>query len=209
MRVSATQRVTDFTVAGVFLVFVFLLVIVAHSAVTGALRNAGLQGGTALLISGAIVFGVVVGGWALYQGYLALDRRRADAERERMGLPDGPCCVVWRGSGEEADMPWALDAPVRVGFPMIARRFGIEGFAIVDFNVTPEGQVTSVHCVDVWPAPIFYEAAAAALKDVRFKARPGAAPRFGPSFRMPFVFRIRGAAKVRDKGKRAKRRPVA
>ena len=204
MRVSATRRAVGLTVAGGFLVAVFVLVIVLHSAVTGALRNAGLPAGTALLASGAIVFAVVVGGFGAWNAWLAVARARAEDERDRLQLPDGPCCVVWRG-GEEAEMPWALTAPVHVHFPKIARRFGIEGIAVVDFDIAPEGRVKNIHCIDVWPSPIFYAAAKAALKDARFEVRPGATPRFGPSYRMPFVFRIQGSARVTDRGRRARR----
>ena len=203
MQVSTTRRAVNIAAAGVILLIVFVLVIVLHGAVTGALRNAGVPGGPALLISGAIVFGAVVGGFALYNGYLALDRARAEDERDRLQLPDGPCCIVWRG-GEEAEMPWALTAPVRVLFPKIARRFGIEGFAVVDFDITPEGRVKNIHCIDVWPSPIFYAAAKAAMKDARFAARAGVTPRFGPSYRMPFVFRIQGSARVTDRGRKAR-----
>lgn len=204
MRVSATQRAVDLTVAGVVLAVVFVAVIVLHGAVTGALRNAGVPGGPALLISGAVVFGAVVGGFAAWNAWLRVDRARAEDERDRLQLPDGPCCVVWRG-GEEAEMPWALTAPVQVHFPAIARRFGIEGVAIVDFDITPEGRVKNIHCLDVWPSPIFYAAAKAALKEARFSVRDGATPRFGPSYRMPFVFRIQGSARVTDRGRKARK----
>ena len=203
MQVSTTRRAVNIAAAGVILLIVFVLVIVLHGAVTGALRNAGVPGGPALLISGAIVFGAVVGGFALYNGYLALDRARAEDERDRLQLPDGPCCIVWRG-GAEAEMPWALTAPVRVHFPKIARRFGVEGVAIVDFDITPEGRVKNIHCIDAWPSPIFYAAAKAAMKDARFAVRAGANPRFGPSYRMPFVFRIQGSARVTDRGRKAR-----
>lgn len=203
MRVSATRRAVGLTVTAGILVVVFLLVIVLHSAVTGALRNAGLPGGTAMLASGAIVFAVVVGGFGAWNAWLAMDRARAQDERDRLQLPDGPCCVIWRG-GEEAEMPWTLTAPAQVHFPNIARRFGIEGFAVVDFDITPEGRVKNIHCIDVWPSPIFYAAAKAALKDARFEVRPGATPRFGPSYRMPFVFRIQGSARVTDRGRIAR-----
>lgn len=203
MRVSATRRAVGFTVAGVFLVVIFVLVLVLHGAVTGALRNAGVPGGTALLLSGMIVFGVVVGGFGAWNAWLAFDRARAEDERDRLQLPDGPCCVIWRG-GDEAEMPWALTSPVDLHFPKIARRFGIEGFAVVDFDITPEGRVKNIHCIDVWPSPIFYAAAKAAMKDARFEVRPGATPRFGPSYRMPFVFRIQGSARVTDRGRKAR-----
>jgi TonB family protein len=204
MRVSATQKVTHYLGAAVFLFIVFMGVIVLQGAVHGALRNAGLSGGASLLMSGAAVFGGVVGGYALYRAWLALDRTRAEAERDGLGLPEGPCCVVWRGE-DGAEMPWALAHPIRVHFPQIARRFGVEGLAVLEFDIAPEGQVKNIHCIDTWPSPIFYEAAKAALKDARFVARPGERPRFGPSYRMPFVFRIQGAARVTDRGRRARR----
>ena len=203
MQVSAARRAVNVTVAAIFLFVVFLLVIVLHGAVTGALRNAGMPGGPALLVSGVIVFATVVGGFAAYNGYLAVERTRAEDERDRLQLPDGPCCIVWRG-GVEAEMPWTLAAPVQVHFPKIARRFGIEGLAIVDFDITPEGRARNIHCIDVWPSPIFYAAAKAAMEDARFQVRPGASPRFGPSYRMPFVFRIQGSARVTDRGRRAR-----
>ena len=103
-------------------------------------------------------------------------------------------------------MPWTLTSAVQVHFPKIARRFGIEGFAVVDFDITPEGRVKNIHCIDVWPSPIFYASAKAAMKDARFAVRPGATPRFGPSYRMPFVFRIQGSARVTDRGRRARQR---
>lgn len=205
MRVSATRRAVDFAGGLLFLAFVFVAVILIQGGVHGALRNAGVQGGLALMISGAATFAAVVGGFALYRMWAAFDLRRADAERERLGLPVGPCCIVWRG-GDGAEMPWALTHPVRARFPKIARRFGIEGVAVVEFDIAPEGQVKNIHCIDAWPADIFYEAAHAALKDARFVVRPGEKPRFGPSYRMPFVFRIQGAARVTDRGRRARKR---
>jgi TonB family protein len=204
MRVSATRRATDLAGGLLFLAVVFVGVIVLQGAVNGALRNAGVAGGLALLLSGAAAFGAVVGGFGFYRFWGAMTARRADAERERLGLPDGPTCIVWRGE-EGAEMPWALTQPIRVHFPKIARRFGIEGVAVVEFDIAPEGQVKNIHCIDAWPADIFYDAAHAALKDARFVVRDGERPRFGPSYRMPFVFRIQGAARVTDRGRRARR----
>jgi TonB family protein len=205
MQVSATRRALNLTVAGLTLAGVFVGVLVLQGAVLGALRNAGMAGGTALLASGAIAFVVVVGGFGLWNTWLAYDRVRAEDERDRLQLPEGPCCVIWRG-GDEAEWPWALAAPLRVHFPRIARRFGIEGVVIVDFNISPEGRVTNIHCLDVWPSPVFYAAAKDALKEARFVVREGAQPRFGPSYRMPFVFRIQGSARVTDRGRRARKR---
>jgi hypothetical protein len=56
-----------------------------------------------------------------------------------------------------------------------------------------------------WPAPIFYAAAAEALREASFRPRQGMTPRFGESYQLGFVFRILGAAKVRDPGRRARR----
>lgn len=204
MQVSATRRALNLTVAGATLAGVFVGVLVLQGAVMGALRNAGMAGGMALFVSGGIAFAVIVGGFGLWNAWLAVDRARAEDERDRLQLPEGPCCVVWRG-GDEAEMPWALATPIHAQFPKIARRFGIEGFAILDFNITPEGRVTNIHCLDVWPSPIFYAAAKDALKDARFVVREGARPRFGPSYRMPFVFRIQGSARVTDRGRMARR----
>lgn len=204
MQVSATRRALNLTVATLTLMAVFVVVIVLQGAVMGALRNGGMAGGPALLVSGAVAFAVVVGGFGLWNAWLALDRARAEDERDRLQLPEGPCCVVWRG-GEEAEMPWALVTPIHAHFPAIARRFGVEGITVVDFDITPEGRVKNIHCIDVWPSPIFYAAAKDALKDARFAVRPGATPRFGPSYRMPFVFRIQGSARVTDRGRLARR----
>lgn len=204
MRVSATRRAADFAGGLFFLALVFIGVILIQGGVHGALRNAGVGGGTALLISGAATFGTVVGGFALFRLWTAFDLKRAENERDRLGLPSGPTCIVWQGE-EGAQMPWSLDHPVRVHFPKIARRFGIEGVAVVEFDIAPEGQVKNIHCIDAWPADIFYDAAHAALKDARFVVRPGEVPRFGPSYRMPFVFRIQGAARVKNLGRIARR----
>jgi hypothetical protein len=51
---------------------------------------------------------------------------------------------------------------------------------------------------------VFYEAAREAMLRVRFQPRGDIHPRFGASYRMPFVFRIAGAAKLRERGHRAK-----
>lgn len=203
MRVSATRRATDLAGGLLFLAVVFVGVILLQGGVNGALRNAGVAGGLALLLSGAASFGAVVGGFGLYRFWAAMSARRADTERERLGLPVGPTCIVWRGE-EGAEMPWALTQPIRVHFPKIARRFGIEGVAVVEFDIAPEGEVKNIHCIDAWPHDMFYHAAHAALKDARFVVRDGERPRFGPSYRMPFVFRIQGAARVNDQGRRAR-----
>jgi len=203
MRVSATRRATDLAGGLLFLAVVFVGVIVLQGGVNGALRNAGVAGGLSLLLSGAVAFGAVVGGFGLYRFWTARKARLAERTRDGLGLPAGPTCIVWRGE-EGAEMPWALAHPIRVHFPKIARRFGIEGVAIAEFDIAPDGHVKNIHCIDAWPHDIFYEAAHAALKDARFVVREGERPRFGPSYRMPFVFRIQGASRVNDQGRRAR-----
>jgi len=205
MRVQATRTVSGYALAAAFLTLVFLVVVVAQVAVVSALRGAGFDAGSALSISGAVIFASVIG---LAQGRKLL-HARAIAARERAriqaGLPEGACCVVWRG-GSEAEFPWELEGQVVVRYPRVARRLGVEGYAVVDFEVGANGMAKNPHLVDVWPSRIFYDAALEALKTARFRLRDQTQAWQGPSYRMPFVFRIEGAAQVRDKGKRAWRR---
>lgn len=197
MRVSATQKAFDFTVGAGFLALVFVGVLVMQSAVTGGLRSVGVPGGTAQFASGAIVFGTVVGGFALITGYVALMRARAEMERARMRLPEGPCCVLWRegegavGQDGAAAPPFAPERPLRVRFPPLARRFGIEGVAVAEFEIAADGRAREIRCIDAWPSTVFFTAAKSALQRARFAAE--VAPTGPVRLRMPFVFRIRSA----------------
>ena len=200
MRVSATQRAFDLTVGGVFLALVFVVVIVLQGAVTGALRNVGLPGGTAQLASGFIVFGTVVGGFALATGYVALVRTGAENRRARMRLPEGPCCVLWddasdvqTGGGGGAAPSFSLLKPLDVRYPALARRFGIEGVVVAEFEIGPDGRAQEVRCLDAWPSTIFFTAAKSALDRARFAAAPDISTDSPVRLRMPFVFRIRSA----------------
>jgi hypothetical protein len=57
---------------------------------------------------------------------------------------------------------------------------------------------------------VFFEAAREALVHARFQPKPDARVRFGASYRVPFVFRIAGATKLVERGRRARPlRPVA
>lgn len=100
-------------------------------------------------------------------------------------------------------MPWDLVAPLRAPYPQLPQRLGIEGYAIVDFEIGADGAPKHIACVDAWPTDLFFEAAATALRQARFAVKPGERARFGASYRMPFVFRISGAAKLQDRGRRA------
>jgi TonB family protein len=101
-------------------------------------------------------------------------------------------------------MPWQLTGPLRARYPKLARRLGVEGVAVVEFEVGAGGVVKSAHCVYAWPSDIFFDAAREALVRVKFEPKPDTHVRFGASYRMPFVFRISGASKLADQGVRAK-----
>jgi len=199
------RRISAFAARLAFLAGLFFVVVFAQVALTTGFIAQGLTGGPALLASGGVISLVVSA------TVLALNQRWKkrmavlEAERERLGLPAGPCCVIWRG-GTDVAMPWTLAAPINARFPDVARRLGVEGFAILEFEIGADGAPRSINCVDVWPAQVFYEAAAEALAAARFVPAPGTQPRFGASYRVPFVFRVRGAAEVQDVATRARSR---
>ena len=199
------RRVSAVAARALFLSGLFFLVVLAQVTLTTVFMAFGLGGGQALLASGAVISVVVaIAVFILNQRW----KRRLDAleaARARFGLPDGPCCVVWRGSAD-VSMPWLLATPIVARFPDVARRLGIEGFAVLDFEIGVDGAPRTINCIDVWPAAIFSEAATEALAAARFTPAPGFAPRFGVSYQVPFVFRIRGAAAVRDRGAHARKR---
>jgi TonB family protein len=189
----------------------FVAVVIVHLALTTALREAGWNPGLALLVSGSVVLAMVLGGWKFAQFARAWRRQRIDAQRQLMLLPVGPCCVVWRGAAAEAesDMDWEPVGHVRARYPSLPRRLGIEGVAIVDFEINAQGQAKNIHCIDAWPHDVFYEAAREALSHAKFQLKPDVHPRFGQSYRMPFVFRISGAVTTQDRGRKARQlRPV-
>lgn len=206
MFVWATRTASVYAARAFFYVGLFLFVVALQVGITTSLRGMGWGAGLSLLVSGSVVLAVVLG--ANYAAERYRKRRAAwrEAERQRLGLPDGPCCVVWSkaaGGGEEAPMPWDLLAPLRAPYPKLPQRLGVEGVAIVDFEIGVDGAPKHVACVHAWPSDIFFDAASAALKEARFAIKPGETARFGTSYRMPFVFRIAGAAKLRDAGRRA------
>lgn len=210
MFVWATRTVSILALRALFYIGLFLFVVVLQVAVTSGLRALGLSPSISLLVSGVVVLVTVLSAnfWAS-RAQLRFQTRHERA-RAAQGLPDGPCCVLWKtDQGGEAPMPWSLTAPIRAPYPRIAKRFGVEGLAIVDFEVGADGAPKHFSCVDVWPSDVFYKAAVQSLREARFEVKPGAAPRFGASYRMPFVFRIAGAARLKDRGKNAlPHRPV-
>jgi TonB family protein len=206
MLVSATRTVSTFTLRALFYAALFGVVAAVHFAITTALREAGWNNGLSLTVSGAVVLGVVL--LAVNIADYAREQRAAWREIQRMkqGLPSGPCCVVWRASESEGEaaMPWDVVGQLQARYPKLARRFGVEGYAVVDFEINAQGQAKNVHCIDAWPSDVFYEAAREALAHAKFTPKPDVHPRFGASFRMPFVFRIAGAARLKDRGRHAK-----
>lgn len=206
MFIWATRTASVYAARALFYVGLFLFVVALQVGVTTSLRGFGWSAGLSLLVSGAVVLGVVLGANYAAERYRRRREAEREAERARLGLPDGPCCVVWgkgEGGGEEAQMPWDLVVPLRAPYPKLPQRLGVEGVAIVDFEIGADGAPRHVACVHAWPSDIFFDAAAAALKEARFAIKPGENARFGTSYRMPFVFRIAGAAKIRESGRRA------
>jgi TonB family protein len=193
MFVWATQKLWALTWRIAFYVALFLGVIVLQVALLTALRQSGWAPGPALGVSGAVVLAVVLAGHFALRYRAGLEAKKLDRRRVALGLPNGPCCVVWPG-GPGEDIPWDVEGQFQLAYPDVAQRLKIEGVAVVEFQVDPEGKAKNIHCVDVWPAPVFYEAAADALRQARFRSASTAGPRFGPSYRVPFVFRIRGAS---------------
>lgn len=198
------QRLTALSVRGLFYAGLFLAVIIGQATLTTLLRDQGLDGGAALAIAGAVVFGAVIAALLAYNAAAGIYWRRKDAERAALGLPVGPVCAIWQWR-PPAELPWASVKPFHARFPKIAKTFGIEGYAVIEFEIGADGKARNLNLVDCWPAPIFYHAAAGALREAAFRPRQGMTPRFGESYQLGFVFRILGAAKVRDPGRRARR----
>lgn len=198
------RRLTALSVRGLFYLGLFVLVIVGQAGLTTVLRQHGFSGGSALALAGAGVFAAVIAALLGYNALAGYYWRRKDAERAALGLPEGPVCAIWRWR-PPAELPWVTLKPFHARFPAIAKSFGIEGYAVIEFEIGADGKARNLNLVDCWPAPVFYDAAADALRAAQFRPRQGLTPRFGESYQLGFVFRILGAAKVRDPGRRARR----
>ena len=208
MLVSATRTVSALTLRAIFYTALFVVVVVTHLSLTGILRAQGWNPGISLFTSGAVVLGLVL--LLVNFGEWMREERAARLEilRMRQGLPGGPCCVVWK-TGDASDqhedaMPWRLVGQLRARYPKLARRLGVEGVAVVEFEVGAGGVVKNAHCVYAWPSDVFFEAAREALLRARFEPKPDLHVRFGASYRMPFVFRIAGASTLPDHGVHAR-----
>jgi TonB family protein len=208
MLVRATRTASILTLRALFYGALFLFVVVLQLAVTSALRGFGVGPSVSLFISGGAILALVlvlvnVSDWAA--GRIEANR---ELERLKQDLPAGSCCVIWRGgepaARNESAMPWEVASPLHARYPKLARQLGVEGIAIVEFEIGADGRAKNVECIDVWPSPVFYEAAREALLDASFQPKHDEHVRFGVSYRIPFVFRITGAADVRDAGHRAR-----
>ncbi len=208
MLVSATRTISALTLRAIFYATLFVVVVVVHLSLTGILRAQGWAGGFSLFASGAVVLGLVLLLVNLADWVREKRASRLEILRMRQGLPGGACCVVWKSGdpGEQSEdaMPWQLTGPLRARYPKLARRLGVEGVAVVEFEVGAGGVVKNAHCVYAWPSDVFFEAAREALVRARFEPKPDTHVRFGASYRMPFVFRISGASRLADRGVRAK-----
>lgn len=215
MLIRTTRTLSTWAMRALFYVALFGVVVVAHLAISGVLRAQGWGGGVALLVAGlaVLVFVIVTTNGAEWLRDRLRERR--EIERVQQRLPSGPCCVVWRAPEEKtvrqliaeeedhSDMPWDVVGPLRARYPRLARRLGIEGIAIAEFEVGADGRAKNINCVDAWPSDVFYEAAREALQHAKFQPKD-VHVRFGASYKMPFVFRIAGASKARDTGRRAR-----
>lgn len=198
MLIQTTRTVSKLTLRALFYLALFAVVVLAHLALTGALRAQGVGGGLSLFISGACVLGIVLLSLAVADRASAVLAAWRERRRVAQGLPDGACCVVWNqpepGIEDDAAMPWRLAGPLRARYPALARRLGVEGVAIAEFEVGSNGRAKNVHIVSAWPSEVFFVAAREALLRARFTLKD-VHPRFGVSYKMPFVFRIAGASK--------------
>lgn len=204
MLVRATRTLSALTMRALFFGALFLVVVVVHVALTTALKQQGWNAGGALFASGAVVLGLVL--LLVNIAEWIRERRAATRELERMrqGLPGGPTCVI-RPDADDSNMPWRMLGPVRARYPKLARRLGVEGFAIVDFEVSAQGTAKNMACVDAWPSDVFFESAREALTHAKFEHRGDEHPRFGASYQMTFIFRIAGAANLKERGRKARK----
>jgi TonB family protein len=216
MLIRTTRTLSTWAMRALFYAALFGVVVIAHLAISGVLRAQGWGGGVALLVAGAVVlvFVIVVTNGAEWLRDRLRERR--EMQRVQQRLPSGPCCVVWRAPEEKtvrqliaeeddhSDMPWDVVGPLRARYPKLARRLGVEGIAIAEFEVGADGRAKNINCIDAWPSDVFYAAAREALLHARFQPKGDIHVRFGASYKMPFVFRISGASKARDAGRRAR-----
>src|SRR5262245_18124122 len=138
MLVKVTRTASTLTLRALFYVGLFAFVVGAHLGLSSILSDQGWSEAGAMTGSGAAVLTLVLILVNLADGVsdgLADWRER---QRRKHRLPAGPCCVVWRenlSSAAEEAMPWDTVGPLHARYPPLARRLGVEGMAIVDFEV--------------------------------------------------------------------------
>ena len=217
MLIRTTRTLSTWAMRALFYAALFGVVVLAHMAIGGVLRAQGWGSGAALFAAGAAVLVLVIVAANAAEWIRDRLRERREMQRVQQRLPSGPCCVVWRAPEEEksvrqlieqdeddhTDMPWDIVGPLRARYPRLARRLGVEGIAIAEFEVGADGRAKNINCVDAWPSDVFYEAAREALLHAKVQPKD-VHVRFGASYKMPFVFRISGASKARDAGRRAR-----
>lgn len=216
MLIRTTRTLSTWAMRALFYAVLFAVVVLSHLAITTLLLAQGWGGGVAMLIAGAVVLAMVIIVFSAGEWVRDRLRERREMQRVNQRLPSGPCCVVWRAPEEKSvrqmlydeendhsDMPWDVVGPLRARYPKLARRLGIEGIAIAEFEVGADGRAKNINCVDAWPSDVFYVAAKEALQHAKFQPKD-VHVRFGASYKMPFVFRISGASKTRDGGRRAR-----
>ena len=210
MIIRATRNFSQATFRVAFYIGLFVLVVVAQVGVSSGLRVIGWSPGMALVVSGAVVLASVL--LAMHAYEVAMRRRALALERDRIkyNYPEGGCCVLWSndlvGSGPRLEEFWTPEKKLAAPFPKSAWTLGVEGYAILEFEMSAEGRAKNIHCVDAWPSEAFYEAARRAITETQFRIQDGAQVRFGVSYKMPFVFRIADDARMEYELQRKLRR---
>jgi TonB family protein len=215
MLIQTTRTISTWTLRALFYAALFGVVVIAHLGISGILRAQGWGSNVSLLVAGIAVLVLVILVTNAAEWLRERLRERREMQRVKQRLPSGPCCVVWRApetpaprdllaEDDDSDMPWDVVGPLRARYPRLARSLGVEGIAIAEFEVGADGRAKNINCVDAWPSDVFYDAAREALTHARFQPKGDIHVRFGASYKMPFVFRIAGASKARDTGRRAR-----
>lgn len=193
MLITASRAVPRMLLWALFHGALFVLVVVVHIGLSGALGSQGVPGALAQTVSGAVVLGLVLLALSAAEWWGQQQERALEAARVRYRMP-GPCSVVWReGEGENLSQ-WELIGPLRAHYPSLLRRLGVEGVTVIDFEVSAEGRAKNLRCLHAWPTDTFYEAARDALESARFTPQPDIHVRYGESYQLPFVFRLSRAS---------------
>lgn len=206
MLVRASRTASALISRAMFYAALFAVVVFMHMALTTALKKAGWNAGLSVFASGAATLALVLAGYQIGEWIRQWRAAMRERARIRQKLTDGACCVIWKPEEHDlgAEMPWDVIGQMQARYPKLARRLGVEGYAIAEFEVGAGGVAKNIHVVDAWPSDVFFESAREALQHARFEPSGDVHVRFGASYRMPFVFRISGAAKLRDTGRRAR-----